>query len=171
MGVNIGSIAFTIDYDAYELLREYLDDIAGRLPSDERDEVTDDVEARVADILGGEMTVAGQVVNIAMVRKAIAIIGRAECFGERRSCPPPASAPAKRDKLYRSRNNKVIGGLCGGIAEYMDWDASVVRLITVILVFFGGLSLWVYIILWVAVPIEPYDNYRDSYRTGKNDWR
>lgn len=54
-------------------------------------------------------------------------------------------------KLYRSSKNKVIAGVCGGIAEYFDINPAAVRLATVILVVVAGLSLWVYIILWLVL--------------------
>ena len=58
-------------------------------------------------------------------------------------------------KLYRSRENAMIGGVCAGIAEYFKIDSSLVRLATVILVFPGGLSIWAYIIAWIIVPQKP----------------
>lgn len=57
-------------------------------------------------------------------------------------------------RLFRSRN-KVIAGVCGGVAEFFGLDASMVRLATVLLILFAGLSLWVYIILWLIVPQSP----------------
>jgi len=67
-------------------------------------------------------------------------------------------------KLYRSRSQNVISGVCGGIAEYFDIDVSLVRIISVLLVIPGGMSLWIYIILWIAIPLRPIDKYSyDSY--------
>jgi len=57
-----------------------------------------------------------------------------------------------RKKLYKSAHDRKICGVCGGIAEYLGMDAAVVRLITVALVLFAGLSLWVYIIAAIIVP-------------------
>lgn len=56
-----------------------------------------------------------------------------------------------RQKLYRS-DDRIIAGVCGGLAEYFGLDISMVRLATLLLILFGGLSLWVYIILWIIVP-------------------
>lgn len=58
-------------------------------------------------------------------------------------------------KLYRSRNNKVLAGVCGGIAEYFDVDPTIVRLVWIIFVFFGGTGVLAYIIAAVIVPEEP----------------
>lgn len=58
-------------------------------------------------------------------------------------------------KLYRSRENAMIGGVCAGLAEYFNIDASLVRLAAVILIFPGGLSFWAYIIGWIIIPQKP----------------
>lgn len=57
--------------------------------------------------------------------------------------------------LYRSRNERIIAGICGGLAEYFGLDVSKLRIALVILFLLGGLSLWVYIILWLIVPKAP----------------
>lgn len=54
-------------------------------------------------------------------------------------------------KLTRS-NNKMIGGVCAGIADYLGLDPTIVRIVTVLLVFFAGLSVIVYLILWIVMP-------------------
>ena len=60
-------------------------------------------------------------------------------------------------KLYRSRSDKVIGGVCGGLAEYLGIDSSIIRLITLALIFVGGVSIWIYIIAALVIPLEPKD--------------
>lgn len=57
-------------------------------------------------------------------------------------------------KLYKSRD-KAVCGVCGGLAEYLDIDVTVVRLVTFLLIFFGGLSLWAYIIAAIIIPDAP----------------
>lgn len=52
----------------------------------------------------------------------------------------------EKKKLCRASLDKKVFGVCGGIAHYFDVDPTLVRLITVILIFAGGLSLWVYLI-------------------------
>ena len=59
-------------------------------------------------------------------------------------------------RLYRSRNNKIIAGVCGGIAEYFGIDPIIVRIIAVILLLPGGLPGFLpYVILWLIVPKAP----------------
>lgn len=59
-------------------------------------------------------------------------------------------------KLYRSVTDKMIGGVCGGIAEYFDIDPVIVRLVFVLAVIFGGSGILAYIILWIIVPQRPF---------------
>ena len=62
-------------------------------------------------------------------------------------------------KFYRSRKNRVIAGICGGLAEYFDVDPIIVRLIALILVLSAGGGLLAYIIAWIVVPEEPDNLY------------
>ena len=58
-------------------------------------------------------------------------------------------------RLYRSRSKRMLGGVCGGLGEYLKIDPTVMRVIFVILAFFYGASLLIYLIMWVLVPEEP----------------
>lgn len=57
-------------------------------------------------------------------------------------------------KLFRSRSNRIIGGVCGGLAEYLNIDPTVLRVITALLTFVMGMSLWVYLLAWLIIPEE-----------------
>ena len=61
-------------------------------------------------------------------------------------------------KLYRSRTDKKVCGVCAGLAKYMGMDVSVMRLITVLLILFAGGGLLAYLICARGIPDEP-DNY------------
>jgi phage shock protein C len=60
-------------------------------------------------------------------------------------------------RLYRSRKNRMIAGVCGGIAEYFNIDPVIVRLIVVALFFVGGSALLAYIIAMIVIPYQPYE--------------
>ena len=55
-------------------------------------------------------------------------------------------------KFYLSQSDKKIGGVCGGLAEYFDVDPFMVRLVVFLAVFIGGLSFWIYILIWLLAP-------------------
>lgn len=59
-------------------------------------------------------------------------------------------------RLYRSRKYKMLGGVAGGMAEYFDIDPVIVRALFIIATFGWGISLLVYLILWIIVPAENY---------------
>ena len=59
-------------------------------------------------------------------------------------------------KLYRSVTDKMLAGVCGGLAEYFAIDPVIVRLIFVLAVIFGGSGILAYIILWIIIPQKPY---------------
>ena len=60
-------------------------------------------------------------------------------------------------KLYRSTTDKMIGGVAGGLAEYFDIDATLIRVLFIVVVFLGGGGIIAYIILWIVVPEKPYE--------------
>jgi phage shock protein PspC (stress-responsive transcriptional regulator) len=66
-------------------------------------------------------------------------------------------------KLYRSRENRVIGGVAGGIGEYFEIDPVIVRLIFLILFFVFGVGLITYIIAWIIIPERPLDEAEVEY--------
>ena len=66
----------------------------------------------------------------------------------------PAPIPAAR-KLYLSRSDRKIGGVCGGLAVYLDMDATLVRLIWLMAALFAGWGLLGYLIAWIVIPKEP----------------
>ena len=58
-------------------------------------------------------------------------------------------------KLYRSRANRMIGGVCGGVGQYFNIDPTLIRILFIILVFLWGGGLILYLIMWILVPEEP----------------
>lgn len=153
---NIGSRAFTLDEDAYNALREYFADIRKRLPEAEADETMTDLEMRMGEILSERVGSLTYVVSIDLVQAAINRLGSPDCFGESHETQRSASTTESQPrKLYRSREDRSIAGVCSGIAAYFHADVSLVRLITLLLLLFGGVSIWAYVILWIVLPEEP----------------
>ena len=63
--------------------------------------------------------------------------------------------PKQPKRLYRSKKDKIIGGVCGGIAEYFGIDPVIVRVIAGVLAFMGGSGILAYIIAWIIIPQNP----------------
>ena len=68
-----------------------------------------------------------------------------------------------KKKLYRSKKDKMIAGVCGGIAEYFDVDPTLIRLLTVIFVLLGGAGVVAYIIAWIIIPQTPEQVSDDKF--------
>ena len=60
------------------------------------------------------------------------------------------------NRLYRSAKNKMLGGVCSGLGNYMDVDPTIIRLLTALLTVIGGISIFVYLIAWIIIPEEPF---------------
>ncbi len=68
--------------------------------------------------------------------------------------------------LYRSRSNTMIGGVAGGISEALNTDPVIIRLMFILLTLVGGGGVLLYIILWIALPLDPDLNY---FKQSSND--
>jgi len=60
-----------------------------------------------------------------------------------------------RNKLYRSRKERMIAGVCGGLAEHFNMDPTWIRLLFILFFFAGGCAFLIYIIMWLIVPLAP----------------
>jgi phage shock protein PspC (stress-responsive transcriptional regulator) len=58
-------------------------------------------------------------------------------------------------RLFRSRKDRILGGVCGGLGTYFNLDPVLMRLIWVVLFFFAGFGLLAYILAWIVIPEEP----------------
>src|SRR3970282_2200143 len=66
-----------------------------------------------------------------------------------------SEVPAMRDRLYRSRNDRVLFGVAGGVADWLDVDPALVRIVFALPLFAGGIGFLLYIIMAIVVPEEP----------------
>jgi phage shock protein C len=62
---------------------------------------------------------------------------------------------AQTRKLYRSRTDRKLAGVCGGLAQYFNADVTLIRVLFVVLALLGGPGLVIYLVLWIIVPEEP----------------
>lgn len=161
VNVSIASQAFTLDRDAYDLLSGYLREVKARLGGGENDETYTDIEARIAEIFREKLPSPMLVVTIGIVREAMAQMGTPDEFGTAGASGSTNDTTEQKDYRYnrrhfealrRSKSDRMIAGICGGLAEHFGIDSAMLRLVTMVLVLFGGLSLWVYIILWLIIP-------------------
>ncbi|PBQ31492.1 hypothetical protein CNR22_06845 [Sphingobacteriaceae bacterium] len=160
--INISGIIFHIEEDAYDSLSKYLSTIKGYFSkTDGGNEIMSDIEARIAELLQAKINVSKQVILMADVEHVMNVMGKPEEFGGEQPAKEESSQKEEqtefrqekiRRRLFRNPDEKAIGGVCSGLAAYFDIDTVWVRLAMFLLVFFGGLSLWVYIIMWIVIP-------------------
>lgn len=60
-------------------------------------------------------------------------------------------------KLYRSRTDRMIGGVCGGLGEYLSIDSTVIRILYILFALTGGSGIFIYLILLLVIPEEPWE--------------
>lgn len=153
---SISTIAFTLEVDAYDTLYTYINSIRQHYDDNaDGEEIIADIEARVAELILSTHP-ADRVVSKALIDNIIRQMGSAEDICDESSSAEPQEEPKKRKshkrRLYRNIDDAPIGGVCSGVAAYIGCDPTVVRLITLLLVLFGGASIWIYIILWIVMP-------------------
>lgn len=154
INANIGHQFFTLDRDAYDRLTIYLNDVRRHITSD-TEEVMNDIEIRIAEILREELPSTMMVVTLAMVERTITRIGTPEDFGpDNNHRATKGESDKNRGVLRRSRTDYSIAGVCGGLAEYFGVDAAAVRIVMLLLIICGGMSLWLYVIMWLLIPEE-----------------
>lgn len=77
--------------------------------------------------------------------------------GARQQAAPQIAAPFVQKRLMRSAEDTKIAGVCGGLAEYLDVDSTVVRLVWVLVTFFTGIIFGIiaYFVAWMVMPLAP----------------
>jgi len=161
--INLGGIVFHIDDDAYEMLHTYLMAIEKQFISDEeRKEVMSDIEARLSELFS---EILGQKRDVIMkddVSKIVKIMGEPEDFidDETQNESSSSSQQSRRKnksqktskRLFRDPDNRILGGVCGGLGAYFNIDPLVFRIIFILLSFGMFAGIVIYIILWIVIP-------------------
>jgi len=156
---NINSFVFQIDEMAYENLKTYLNSIRQKVGNEE---VVSDIENRIAELFDYKLKNGRQAIFIEDVKDIIEQIGNPEQFGnddgkdeshqEHSSTARPEPRRKGYRRLYRNDDDKVIGGVCSGIAAYFDIDPLIPRIIFAVSFFFFGSGLLLYLFLMVVLP-------------------
>jgi len=157
INVGIGGRAFTIDEDAYQKLNTYLEEFKKKTGMDiMAKEVMEDVELRIVDLFTESLSATKQeVVDINMVNTVISRIGMPDgsSASEKENHENLGNEPKPSKKFYRDDEDKRIGGVCGGLAAYLDVDVTLVRIIFVIALLCGSAGFWVYLVFWIISPV------------------
>lgn len=162
--INISGIVFNIEEDAYETLKGYLGKIKRHFQHEEGcEEIVADIEARLAEILKAKIHAGKEVLLMADISEAIAIMGQPEDFAETNASEQSTKQEGgshtqqtyygnRRRRVFRDPDNNILGGVCAGIGNYFDIDPLWIRLALVIMFFGFGSGFLLYIILWIIIP-------------------
>jgi phage shock protein PspC (stress-responsive transcriptional regulator) len=152
--INLANQVFHIDEDAYFRLKEYLDRIESHFSNkEERKDIISDIENRISELFGERTSAEKQVITLQDIEEIIRIMGDpAEIGGSSETETDQETTTTRPKRLYRDPDNRVLGGVCGGIGMYFKIDPIIVRVIFLIVFLGFGIGLLIYIILWIVVP-------------------
>ncbi len=153
LSVNLGNRVFHIDEDAYIKLKAYLEHIETYFgDAREREDIISDIELRISELFNDRLGINKLVITLTDVSEVIAIMGEPNEIGE--SAGPGRSEyhPLQTRRIYRDPDDRMLGGVCAGLAAYAGIDPTIMRLLFVFFLFMGGIGVLAYIILWVVLP-------------------
>ncbi len=154
--INISGIIFHIEEDAYEQLKQYMSEVKQYFTkSEDSFEIISDIENRVAELFSEIIKAEEKEVIVnADVEKVVRTMGKPSDF-EKEIVDDELNIDPKihiKKRLYRNPDDKIAGGVCSGIAAYLNIDPIWIRLLLIISVFFFGTGILLYIILWIIMP-------------------
>ncbi|MDA9330123.1 PspC domain-containing protein [bacterium] len=168
--INIGHSIFNIEEDAYDILNRYLDSIKNYFNKIDNDlDIIKDFELRIAENFSSKVSSSKQCIDLSDVKEVIEIMGSLDDFKEiyNDTDTENVKEEKKSNKLFRDSSNRIIAGVCSGIAEYFKIDPIIVRVLFFIAV---PLNLIVYIIFWIGIPSKDFnpDLRKILYRDKEN---
>jgi phage shock protein PspC (stress-responsive transcriptional regulator)/heme/copper-type cytochrome/quinol oxidase subunit 2 len=173
ININFQGRVIPIEESAYDILQQYINSLRSYFSNEEgRDEIINDIEGRIGELFGDRLK-RGNIPCITDedVNAIIASIGRPEDFeaaegaesGNAGTYTQTAAQQQQqqnyqnnnfsRGSLFRNSDDKVLGGVCSGLANYFRIDPIIMRILFVLFLF-GGFGFLLYIIMWIVVPTK-----------------
>ncbi len=172
ININLSGRVIPIEDSAYEKLQAYIDSLRRHFSHEEgRDEIINDIESRIAELMSDKVRKGSACITDADVDEIIASIGRPEDFDTDTEAAAESTSSQQQQytytetrrakRLYRDSSDKFIGGVCSGIAAYLNIDTAIVRILFAIITFGGfGLGFLAYILLWIILPEKDIEHYK-----------
>jgi len=170
INITLGGRNIAIEDSAYEKLKTYTDSLKQYYKNEDgRDEIIADIESRFSELMNDKLRKGATHISEVDVDEMIAAMGRPEDFDKEAAAEETASsntegagfAQNERRRLYRDESNKVLGGVCSGIANWLNIDPTVVRILFAVIAFGGfGSGILVYILLWIFLPTKNLSAYK-----------
>lgn len=165
--VNLGGTVYHIDDDAYRLLDNYLSNLKHYFRKQEgAEEIVNDIEMRIAELFAEKIAAGTQVITVVDVEEIIARVGKPEDFGiadedteshkKKEQAASSNQTYTRTDaprRLFRDPDEKLLGGVAAGLAAYLGWDITLMRILMIVLVFVPYCPMIIlYIIGWIVMP-------------------
>jgi phage shock protein PspC (stress-responsive transcriptional regulator) len=156
--IHFGRQLFIIEEDAYEQLQQYLERLERSFHGEAGiSDIMEDIEMRFAELLLSYLGESRKVVGSEDISRGIASLGEPEVIASdepvQEEAPRPHTKNAQGQKrLFRDSENGMLGGVSAGLAAYFDIDPTFVRLGFAVLIFFAGMAIPAYIVLWIVLP-------------------
>ena len=161
VNINLAGIVFHIDEDAFEILNNYLNTLKNHFKNEEGgDEILKDIEGRIAELFTERM-IKKEAISLTDINEITSIMGDPSQYddeidlesSQERQFKDEDLRQGKRRKVFRDEEDRMIGGVCSGMANYFDINVFWGRIIFLILLFIMGPGApLIYIILWIAIP-------------------
>lgn len=169
ININFHGRVVPIEETAYEILKQYVDSLKKYFAKEEgSDEIINDIESRIAELFAENIKKGNTCITDNAVESIIKSMGRPEDFeaeetaasdtsynhqNYNQTSSSTSSGSTAKTRLYRAENDKVLGGVCAGLANYLRVDATVVRVLFAIITFGGfGTGFLIYILMWAIIP-------------------
>lgn len=160
ININYHGRIIPIELAAYDMLKNYTASLQLHFKDEEgKDEIINDIESRISELFQEQLSKGSTCITENDVNAIIKSMGKPEELETEDVINNNISENSKQQddssthkRLYRDENNKLLGGVCSGLANYLNIDIVIVRIIFIILFFSFGVGLIPYIILWIAVP-------------------
>ncbi|WP_018627695.1 PspC domain-containing protein [Niabella aurantiaca] len=166
INIQLGGRSIAMEDTAAQKVQQYLDSLRVHFSKEPgKDEILSDIEARFSELMFEKIRKGAPHITDADVDEMIATMGRPEDFAEDAEAQSQGSTythfTSGSRKLYRDANNKVLGGVCSGIANWINIDPSIVRVLFAIIAFGSfGTGLLIYILLWIFLPSRNLEGYQ-----------
>ena len=168
ININFKGRVIPIEEAAFEQLQHYINSLRTYFAQEEgRDEIINDIEDRIAEIFSEQLKKGSTCITEEEVNSTLNSMGRVEDFqqmdeesttGTAANGTTPKSTVTEETsgQLLRNGNDKILGGVCSGLAHYLKIDPTVVRVLFAIITFGGfGAGVLIYIVMWAIIPAQP----------------
>lgn len=150
---NVGGTAFYLDIDAHQVYTEYIASLKDHYKQEENsEEIIHDIEQRIAEIFNSYLSPSKQAITVKDVQNMMIKMGNVEDLNEPKTESESTTDDSAGRKFYRNLDESYIGGVAAGLGSYFSIDPIIFRILFIVLFFFNGLGLILYVILWAIVP-------------------